>query len=111
MMLYKNTKTKFHSPDGDTGYFNIVAGALQGDTSAPYLFIICLDYVLRTSNDLMKKKKKKKKKRLHAGKKRSIIYPAQTITVTYYADDIALLANTPALASPCPIVWDGQQVA
>ena len=47
MMLYRNTKVKVHSPDRDTDYFNIVAGVLQGDTLAPYLFIICLDYVLR----------------------------------------------------------------
>ena len=48
MMLYRNTKVKVCSPDGDTNYFNIVAGELQGDTLAPYLFIISLDYVLRT---------------------------------------------------------------
>ena len=36
-------KVKFHSLDGDTDYFNNVAGVLQGDTLAPYLFIICLD--------------------------------------------------------------------
>ena len=47
MMLYKNMKVKVRSLDGDTDYFNIVAGVLQGDTLAPYLFIICLDYVLR----------------------------------------------------------------
>ena len=47
----RNTKVKVCSPDGDTEYFNIVAGVLQGDTLAPYLFIICLDYVLRTSID------------------------------------------------------------
>ena len=35
----------------ETEYFDIVAGVLQGDTLAPYLFIICLDYVLRTSID------------------------------------------------------------
>ena len=35
MMLYKNTKVKVHSPDGDTVYFDIVAGVLQGDTFAP----------------------------------------------------------------------------
>ena len=49
-ILYKNTKVKVRSPDGDTEYFDIVAGVLQGDTLAPYLFIICLDYVLRTSS-------------------------------------------------------------
>ena len=45
-ILYRNTKVKVRSPDGDTEYFDIVAGVLQGDTLAPYLFIICLDYVL-----------------------------------------------------------------
>ena len=54
MMLYRNTKVKVHSPDGDTDYFDIVAGVLQGDTLAPYLFIFCLDYMLRTSIDKMK---------------------------------------------------------
>ena len=49
MMLYKNKKVKVRSPDGDTDYFDTVAGVLQGDTLAPYLFIIFLDYVLRTS--------------------------------------------------------------
>ena len=45
---------KVHPPDGDTDYFSIVAGVLQGDTLAPYLFIICLDYILRTSIDKIK---------------------------------------------------------
>ncbi len=53
MMLYRNTKVKVRSPDDDTDYFNIVAGVLQGDTLAPYLFIICLDYeVLLRQHDL-----------------------------------------------------------
>ena len=51
MILYRNTKVKVRSPDGDTEYFDIFAGVLQGDTLAPYLFIICLDYVLRTLID------------------------------------------------------------
>ena len=45
---------KVRSPDGDADYLDIVAGVLQGDTLAPYLFIICLDYVLRTSIDKIK---------------------------------------------------------
>ena len=53
-ILYRNTKVKVRSPDGDTEYFDIIAGILQGDTLAPYLFIICLDYVLRTSIDKIK---------------------------------------------------------
>ena len=40
MILYRNTKVKVHSPDGDTDYFDIVAGVLQGDILAPYRFIM-----------------------------------------------------------------------
>ena len=54
MTLYKNTKVKVRSPDGDTNFFDIVVGVIPGDTFAPYLFIICLDNVLRKSIDLMK---------------------------------------------------------
>ena len=54
MMLYKTIKVKVCSSDGDTDNCNITAGVLQGDTLAPYLFIICLDYLLRTPIDLMK---------------------------------------------------------
>ena len=50
-ILYWNTKVKVCCPDGDTEYFDIVAGVLLGDKLATYLFIICLDYVLRTSID------------------------------------------------------------
>ena len=42
-ILYRSIKVKVRSPDGDTDYFDIVVGLLQGDTLAPYLFIICLD--------------------------------------------------------------------
>ena len=54
MMLYKNTKSKVRSPDEDTDFFDIVTGVLQKYTLAPYLFIICLDYVFRMSIDLMR---------------------------------------------------------
>ena len=43
MMLYKNTKVKVHSPDGDTDFFHIVASVRSGDTLALSLFIICQD--------------------------------------------------------------------
>ena len=76
-------------PDEDTEYFDIVAGVLQGDTLAPYLFIIYLDYVLRTSIDNIRENG------FVLTKKRSRMYPAKTITDADYADDIALLANTP----------------
>ena len=87
MMLYRNTKLKICSSDGDTDYFDIVVGVLQGNTLAPYLFIICLDYVFRTSIDKMKENGFK------LTKERSRRYPAQTITDTDYPDDIGLLGK------------------
>ena len=84
MILYRNTKVKVRSPDGDTEYFDIVAGVLQGDTLAPYLFIICLDYVLRTSIDKIREMASS-----------WLREEAKTITDADYADDLALLANTP----------------
>ena len=74
MMRDKNTKVKVRSPDRDTDYFDIVAGVLQGDTLALYLFIIGLDYVLRMSIDKMKDKGFK------LAKERSKRYPEETIS-------------------------------
>ena len=91
MMLYKNTKVKVRSPDRDKDYFDIVAGVLQGDTLARYLFMICLDYVLRTSIDKMKDNGFELTKECRR-------YPAQIIMDADYVDDIALLLNTPAQA-------------
>ena len=88
-ILHRSIKVKVRSPDGDTEYFDIVAGVLQGDTLAPSLFIICLDYMLRTSIN------KIRENGFELTKKRSRRYPAKTITDADYADDIALLANTP----------------
>ena len=72
----------------DTEYFDIVAGVLQVETLAPYLFIICLDYVLRTAID------KIRENGFELTKKRNRRYPAKTITNADYVDDIAILANT-----------------
>ena len=66
----------------ETDYFDIVAGVLQKDTLAPYMFIICLDYVLRTSIDKMKDNGFK------LVKERSRRYPTQTITDADYPNDI-----------------------
>ena len=74
------------------GYFDIVAGVLQGDTLASYLFIIVLDYVIRTSTE------KFKENGFKLTKERRRRYPAKTITDADYADDIMLLANAPAQA-------------
>ena len=67
MMHYSNTKFKVHSPYRDKDSFDFVAGVLQWGTDAPYLFIIFLDYVLRTVEDVIKENgfiQKKKRKKL-----------------------------------------------
>ena len=89
MMFYRNTNVKLRSPEGDTDYFDIVAGVIQGDTLAPYLFIICLNYILRTSIDKIKENGFK------LTTERSRRYPAKTITDADCADDTAFLANAP----------------
>ena len=45
--VYSTTEVKIISPDGETDFFNILAGVMQGDTLALYLFIIVLDYATR----------------------------------------------------------------
>ena len=35
------------TPDGKTDFFEIQTGVLQGDTLAPYIFCIVLDYAMR----------------------------------------------------------------
>ena len=55
-----------HLTDGDTDFFDIVTGVLQGDTLAPYLFTIFLNHIFRNLIDLIKENysslKKKSKK-------------------------------------------------
>ena len=70
MMLYMNTRSMVRSPDGDTQFFEITTGTLQDDTIAPFLFIICLDYVLKSSIDCISNVGLQLKKR------RSRRYPA-----------------------------------
>ena len=65
MMLYRNTKVKVGSPDENMDV-DIVAGFLQGDYFVAYLYIICLDFVLRTWIYIIKENCLKLKKRQDA---------------------------------------------
>ena len=44
--MYEDTFAKVLTPDGETAWFELLAGVLQGDTLAAFLFIIVLDYAL-----------------------------------------------------------------
>ena len=52
--LPKETVTAIMMLYGNTYFFDIVAGVLQGDTFVPYLFIISVDYILQTLIDVIK---------------------------------------------------------
>ena len=75
-MLYSNKKVKVRSLDRHTDFFDIVARVLQENTLAPYLFIICLDYVLRMLIDLIKENG------LYTKKRQGADYPMDTIMDT-----------------------------
>ena len=87
-LLYKNATAKVISPDGDTSFFQIHAGVLQGDTLASYLFIIAVDYAMRTaisnSDDCGFPLEKAKSRR----------HPALCGSDIDYADDIALFSDS-----------------
>ena len=87
MILYTDTKSMVRSPDGDTDFFDVISGVLQGDTLAPYLFVICLDYALRKAFD------SNKELGFTLSKRRSRRYPSVKITDADYADDLAIISD------------------
>ena len=84
--MYENTRAKVISPDGETEMFEIKAGVLQGDTLAPYLFAIVLDYVMRKT---FAGRENELGFTLH--RQRSRRTPAVTVSDLDFADDLALL--------------------
>ena len=87
MITYKDTKSIVRSDDGDTEFITKTGGVLQGDTLAPFLFIIFLDYVLKMSLDrdnvlgcILSERKSRR-------------YPEIKITDVDYADDLAIVTD------------------
>ena len=86
-IMYDNQTTFVLTPDGPTDFFTTTSGILQGDTLAPYLFIIVVDYILRQSLD------KSYTKGLTITQRRSSRHKSQHLTDLDYADDLALLSD------------------
>ena len=86
--MYQNTKAQVLTPDGETEQFEITAGVMQGDTLAPFLFIIVLDYALRGAIDGCEEQLG-----FTISPKRSKRQSAVTLTDLDFADDIALLSD------------------
>ena len=104
-MLYTNTKLKIRSTDGESDFFGFVISVLQGDTLAPYLFLISQDNELRTTINLTKENDSTLKK---ARRKR---YLTETLTNSDNADDTALLKNISTQAESLLHGLERQQVA
>ena len=84
-----NDPVQEHQINGqlETEFFDILAEVLQGDTLAPFLFVICLDYVLRISVD------KCNEYGLTLELARSRRFHTKKITDADYADNLALLSD------------------
>ena len=87
-LLYTNTSAQVITPDGKTEFFEILAGVLQGDTLAPYLFVIVMDYCMRIALE------KHPDLGFTLTPARSRRVKAKKISDTEFADDIALVTNT-----------------
>ena len=85
-IMYEDTTAKVVTPDGETGTFNILAGVLQGGTLSPYLFIIVIDYVMRTA---LKGREDKLGFQLRKRKSRRVS-PISVIDMDF-VDDIAIV--------------------
>ena len=92
MSIYNGAKAGLFDAEGqlfDENTFNLSVGVLQGDTLAPYLFVIVMDFVLRTAMiDDCGIQIKKKTGTARRGS------PAVHITDLDFADDIVLLGST-----------------
>ena len=86
--LYQGTRARVITPDGETDYFDILAGVLQGDTLAPYLFAIVVDYVMRKAIS-----GREEELGFTIRPRRSRRNPSVNVTDLDFADDIALLSN------------------
>ena len=93
-----NTMAKILTPDGETDYITILAGVLQGDRLAPFLFAIVLDYVLRKSISGYEEKLG-----FHIERRRSRRVNPVVIIDLDFADDIAGLVKKLKMHKSSPL--------
>ena len=86
--MYVGTMARVITEDGLTEAFRILAGVLQGDTLAPYLFIIVVDYIMLTVFS------EHENSGFTISPARSRRVKAEKLTDADFADDITLLADS-----------------
>ena len=92
-LYMKNSCAHVITPDGETKLFDILAGIFQGDTLAPFLFIIVLDYSLRDAYEHTSSETG-----IVIEPRRSSRHPEMRLRDSSYADDIGLLNKSLSLA-------------
>ena len=85
MSLYTDTTACVRTSSGCTDEFDTTSGVLQGDTLAPYLFVIVMDYIIRISLTV--------EDGYTVRRRMSARHPAIRIPALAYADDAALLSD------------------
>ena len=85
-IMYEDTSAKVIIPDGETETFSILAGVLQGDTLAPYIFVIVIDYIMRKALT-----RSEEKLGFQLRKRQGRRVPPIIVTDMDFADDIALV--------------------
>ena len=83
--LYQGTKAKVITQVGKTDFFELQTGVLQGDTLAPYIFSIVLDYAMTRVLD-----GREKDLGFKIDRRRSRRHHPVVIIDTGFADDIAI---------------------
>ena len=84
--MYNHTSAVVLTPYGPTWIFDVTVGLLQGDTLAPFLFIMVFDYVMRpalTEEDGVTLQRRMSRR-----------HPAQKLSDLSYADDITVAADS-----------------
>ena len=87
---YNASSAFVQTSHGPSEEFTTTSGVLQGDTLAPLLFLVAIDYVLRRCLD--------DDNSYVLASRRSSRHPAVFLPALAYADDIALLCSDPSAA-------------
>ena len=110
--VYTGTVAKVLTAEGCTEVFDILAGVLQGDTLAPYLFIMVIDYIMTVAIDDNETEHGFTLKPAQTSKQRGCnpLHGAETVAETVaeleFADDVALVTGaTSATSSANSNVW------
>uniref|UniRef100_A0A1I8HUR0 Reverse transcriptase domain-containing protein n=1 Tax=Macrostomum lignano TaxID=282301 RepID=A0A1I8HUR0_9PLAT len=87
MAMCRDTNAAVSTPDSLSDFFETSSGVLQGDTLAPFLFVLVLDWVLRTAlptnDDGFLLRRLVGRRQLE-----------RRLSVLGYADDLALMSST-----------------